>query len=811
LKKIILSVLVLLFALAIAGAAYFNEVVLTLKIKSALVEGFELATGKKIEMSGAKLDLFRGLVIKDLAILDNDLWVVTAKEASSRFLIVPLFRKQIIITALKLESPRIFVERYRDNSINIAETFFNKPVILKGEYALSVSRVILSKATVSFKDSSIEPPLLKELRSVYLDARIALPDKIIFDADFTLASELPMPARVSGKYEAIKKEWSFDIKMRDLYLKELSPYCGGWNFPLPDGRVDTEAALRIDGDRLSAKVSMTSLGLDFLQGPIKANINFALTASAEYDLNKKALIYSGDIDIKNLALSGIEYIGKIDDIRAKGIFTESRFLSQDITCTLAGLPVTAAADLTDFKAGSLNIDIKSPAQLNTLKGLLRNRFNVKIPAELSGPGALSLRLEYKLPINQMPAMNGYIDISGGKVMLDYNKTALDDVAGRLKFTSNQLSWEGLAFKHMGIDYNSSGTLTNFEKPGIDIRLDSKKLSVSSLLAVNDNFLTLSRFEGHYEDMDFSGFGDLDMTDPANITAEISGVIKFELGSNGELLKRLEEIIKDPRPSGRLTAKFALKGNVKDLSSCSADVEVSADRVSLYGFKMENFIMSYMQRSGMMDIVKMRASLYGGVFDGSGRIDLASGGKGYQIKAEVKDLKIEKIKLDTAFKDYDIAGAIYSRFGLKGYSSDPSKFTAWGKIDISNGKLWQFNLFRGIGTLVFRKDFSSVIFREGGCDFSVKDRTISTKDISLRSDLLNINGVARIGFDNSIAASLKAEFTDEGIDAGKVANISAAIERYSIIEVSGTLKEPDIKVRPDLSNVASDIAEGLFQR
>jgi len=51
--------------------------------------------------------------------------------------------------------------------------------------------------------------------------------------------------------------------------------------------------------------------------------------------------------------------------------------------------------------------------------------------------------------------------------------------------------------------------------------------------------------------------------------------------------------------------------------------------------MENFTMSYMQRNGVMNIVKMRASLYGGTLNGSGRCDLASKDGAYQIKAEVE--------------------------------------------------------------------------------------------------------------------------------------------------------------------------------
>lgn len=806
----VLAIIILLIPIAVA--VYFNEVIFPQKIKSVLIEGFEAATGKKIELSSAKLDLFKGLVVKDLAILDNDLWVVTAKEARLRFLIFPLFKKQIIITSLKLESPRIFVERAKDNSINIVKIFFEKPLLPGDAYNLTISRIILHNSDINFQDKTFDPPLLKDIKNAYLDARISLPDRIVFNTEFGVSTPgLPILIKAAGEYKALKKEWSFNIEAKDLCLKELSPYLKGQDILLPDGRADAQADVHVDSDRLGARINMTSLGLDLAQEPVKANINCSLTVNVEYDLNKKTLIYSGDIDIKNLALSGLEYIGRIDDIRGRAVFTESRFLSKNLTCTLAGLPVKAKANLTDFKRGTLNIDVASSTELKTLKSLLKDRFNMKLPADIFGPCKLNLRLEYKMPITSVPVVNGTLDTPGAKMVLDYNKTLLENVKGVFRFTSNQLSWEDIMFKHMDTDYNSSGRLTNFEKPGIDIELYSKDLSVKSLLAVNGSHLALSRFEGRYGTMEFSSLGDLDTADPANIMAQLSGTVKFDLGEDKEPFKRFKNMMKDSKPSGRLTAKFALKGNLNDLNSCAADVEVSGDRISLYKFKLENFIMNYVQRNGVMDIVKMQASLYGGTLDGSGRIGLTSQDKGYQVKAEVKGLKIEKAKLDTAFKGYDISGSIYSRFGLKGYLDDSSKFSAWGKINISDGKLWQLDLFKGIGALIFRRDFSAVIFKEGDCDFSVKDKVISMNDISLRSGLLNMNGVARIGFDGSIAASLKTEFTDEGLDAGKVANISAAIERYSIIEVNGTLKEPKIEIRPDLSNVAGDIAERLFQQ
>jgi hypothetical protein len=182
---------------------------------------------------------------------------------------------------------------------------------------------------------------------------------------------------------------------------------------------------------------------------------------------------------------------------------------------------------------------------------------------------------------------------------------------------------------------------------------------------------------------------------------------------------------------------------------------------------------------------------------------------YQMNAELKNIKIEELKKDTKFKDRDISGIIRSKFGLKGFSNDMSLFSAWGRVDISRGRLWQLNLFRGIGTLLFRSDFSNVVFEEGSFDFLVKDKVFFTNNLSMKSSLLELNGAVKIGFDKSIAASLSATFTDEGVDAARTSGIAGAIERYSVIEAKGTLDEPNVKVRPDLTAVVSDIADNFF--
>ena len=175
------------------------------------------------------------------------------------------------------------------------------------------------------------------------------------------------------------------------------------------------------------------------------------------------------------------------------------------------------------------------------------------------------------------------------------------------------------------------------------------------------------------------------------------------------------------------------------------------------------------------------------------------------------MKIEQLKSDTAFKDKDIAGVIYMKTKFAGYSNDTSRLTGSGHITITNGKLWQLNLFRGLGVLLFTSDFSNIIFKEGNCDFTVQDSAVSTDYLMLKSDLLNFYGPMKIDFHNNIKADLKVELQEEALGSGTRKNITTTIGRYSMIGITGTLKEPKYNLKADVDGIMGDIADRIFSQ
>jgi hypothetical protein len=428
---------------------------------------------------------------------------------------------------------------------------------------------------------------------------------------------------------------------------------------------------------------------------------------------------------------------------------------------------------------------------------------------MDGQGAFNLALQYNSLALEPPLLNGTIDINKALFKSEYGKFPLEGVTGRFDFTQNQLVFKGLEFKYNNTGYKVSGTITNFHKPGVQLDLNSGRLSAKTLFSINDRTIILSALTGRCNDYGFSIQGDIDAADPKDLKAFLSGSLAFELSEDKEPYKNFKDKFKGLRLSGSVKTDFTLNGNLNDIQHSMIDGEVKCGRLSLNNFKFNNLILSFTHRSGISNINYMRASFYGGIIEGSALIDFASKDTPYQFSGDMKGVRIEELKKDTAFKDKDISGVVQTRFGVKGFSNDLSKLNGWGKLSISKGKLWQLDLFRGIGALLFRSDFGSVLFEEGTCDFFIRDKTFFTNDLTMKSALLNLYGTVKISFDKTIAASLKAEFTDEGVDAARVSDIAGVIERYSVIEVKGNLEEPKYKLRPDLSNVIGDIADNFF--
>ena len=290
---------------------------------------------------------------------------------------------------------------------------------------------------------------------------------------------------------------------------------------------------------------------------------------------------------------------------------------------------------------------------------------------------------------------------------------------------------------------------------------------------------------------------------------MNGTAETSVDEVKNIIKGSKDKLEKMKLSGDIKIDFRLVGKINDAKLCAIDAKIFSRSISIYDLRPLDVMIDYSQREGVGEIARFHSFLYGGTVTGSGRIGLFSPGLPYSMVADIAGVKIEGFKASPAFKDKDISGTLLCKLKLEGLYEDSSRAIGSGKISINNGKLWQLNLFKGLGKLLFSSDFENVIFSDGGCDFTIKDKSVYTEDLVLKSSLLDIYGSVNVSFDKYINASLKSEFTDDALASGSVSNAAANIGKYSYITIKGSLSEPKYAVRPDVPNIVQGIAEKIF--
>lgn len=804
---IILFVVILIF---LGGIAYLNQAVFPTKMKAAIVAGIEDATGKKVLLGSVRFDLLKGLVLKDLIISDDQNAIVNVKEARASFLIIPLFSRQIIVSRLILESPDIFVERREDNSFNIIELFPKAGPAAGAGLKTFVHRVSLRNGSVTFHDLTMEPLYTKDIKVEKAEIYFRLPAKIKFSAIFSIPTDRSFKCDMTGEYALSSGSLDVEARIKALAPEEFAVYYKNTGFSFPEGRIDADIGLKYKDGVILAQTDASAAKLSILQAKTSITVTGSEHSNIRYVFTDKKFDFTGSANIEDMMINGVDYIESVDSVKGRVAFSNLGISSDNITAVVLDMPIEAKVSVNDLKAPVIKIDASSDVELSNFQGVLKESFSIDIPAGLEGEGKLHVSIEYPPATPEKTQVSGFVYMLNASARINEEGGEIDNLTGKFNFSSNQLIWDDIGFRYHDTYYKSSGVLTNFDSPGIQLKLSSEDLSVDAVFALRDRAINFSKLSGKYLNSSVSAAGVLFTSDMPVMNVEMTGRLNVDLEDLKGQFKKSPEKFEKIKPKGVIRAEFKLKGNLKDLKKCDIEAALSSEELSLYGLHFTNSTMNYAQMSGEGQILFMRSFLYGGSMAATGKIMWLGKDVPYGLDVNIDGVRIEKFKSDTAMKDKDIAGAVKLQARLKGLFGDIGKLSGNGRMAVTEGRLWQLNLFRGIGTMLFTSDFSNIIFKEGRCDFTISDKTVYTDEIMLKSDVLDIYGPITIGFDNSVSAELKADFSEDALESGARKNIAAAIGQYSIIGLSGTLKEPQYKLKADVANIMEDLADRFAQ-
>lgn len=702
-KRKIIIILVSVILLFSAGIVYLNNVILPTKIKSLIVKGLKDATNKEVSLRSLKFSIFKGLVLRNLVIYDKEKIILSLKEGSCSFLIMPFFRKTIAIPSLRLLGPELLLERGKDNTFNLADFFKNPSLPNASKFSVFIYKISVREGKIHFKDDTFAKPFTKDLEHLNLSLNLSLPAKVKFNIKSQINANPVIKIIAAGEYLIPEQELSGKISMQDISPAEFLPYYENSGINITKGLIDAAADLKLKSDILYVNLWVTSKDMEFSRNKNTLGMNSGIHSDIEYSLKEK--------------------------------------------------------------------------QLNLLKGDIK--------------------------------------IIGGKLQL--SNTSIENINGGGEFNKDGLKWSDLNFQYLGLPYRTEGELANFQSPQIRLRISSKDLTLDSVLSINKELIKLSNLSGKYLNSKFVFQGKLNTANALDLEAEINGEAALDLEDAEKLFVKAKNQLEQIKPEGIINTQFSLKGNIGNLKSCDIQVRLSSDNISLYGLKAKDFALNYNQSDGSADIPAIHLSSYDGTLDGKGNINLNSASLAYWISADIRGINLEKLKLDTPVKNKDIAGMLEAQVKLNGYYNDISKLSGTGNILIKDGKLWQLNLFQGLGSLLFAKgDFANIVFSEGSCDFIVRDKYIFSDNLFFKSNITNLSGQFKIGFDSSLDASVNVDIIDEMVPlSGTLKDITTAIigqgGKFGTIKISGTLQKPQYKFKTAVVDIIKGLKDTFFGR
>jgi hypothetical protein len=810
-KKKLLLILIILIVFISAGIIYLNNIILPTKIKILIINTLQEKTQKKISIESLQFNIFKGLVLKNLIIYDDKKPIINLKESSCTFLIWPFFKKMIIIPNLRFRSPQIFLERRKDNTINLQDLFLVKKPGAKPGFKIYVYKINVTGAAIQFVDNVPSEPFTKNIDNLDLNVYLSLPDRVKFNLKADIVGPTPANIKAAGEFKMPVQQLAARISVHNLSPREFWNYYPDPHTQVSQGLMDCLIDLKTQAGILSINLQANNKNLVISQDKISVNLSTDIQANLQYGFKDKELNYSLKATITDSQILGLKFADTISAISGELILNNSGLYSDKLTANALGLPIEAKISLSDFKNPLVNISIASKLNLASIQGILKEKFKFIIPLDIRGQGSLSLLIQ-KTPAQAGAfSITGYLDVLNAGLKLEKMDFPFENINGRLEFSQNQLKWENFNFQYSGLPYKITGTLTNFQSPSVQCQLSSPDLFLDSAFATNNKIINVSKCTGTYRDSGFSLTGDINIGNPPSLETDINGELDVSLKDTQELLGKFKEQINQIKPEGLVHAQLHIAGNIKDIKSCTVTAKLLSSDISAYGLKAGGFLLDYNQANGIGDISQMHLSLYDGMVDVSAKMNLTSPNLPYWISADVKGVKIEKLKLDTTAKEKDISGTITADVKVNGFSNDISKLSGTGRIFINEGKLWQLNLFKGLGSLLFAREFADIVFHQGSCTFFIQNKYIATDNLRLSSNITDLAGAVKIGFDKSIDASLNVEVLDEMVPlSGTFKDVTTAIigkaGRFGVIKISGTLREPKYKFQPAIVDIITGIKD-----
>jgi len=519
------------------------------------------------------------------------------------------------------------------------------------------------------------------------------------------------------------------------------------------------------------------------------------------------MTYKGSITFSDATIKGFPIMASIDNAELDADFQTDQATINALSLNVLDTNVQITGTVKNFKDPWLDINAQADElNLNKIKNMAPQ---IVGPYGLSFDGTGAIKVKFEGLLSDPLGANILATASVKNVSVTSSKLhqKIKNITGIMEATRDSLKWRDTTFTYLDKPYSWTASLDNFKNPKISIILNGKDLQLKTDMTKNGDRVMIDDLTGQYLNVAFDAKGAMTLSPGRapmlDITSQMS--VRLEDFINA-LPAQQKQNVTALNPLGEISLTAHLKGPALDWKSYNLNADIISPVITLMGYRLKEVKININQDEGKIKNLTLDGKLYEGSVHAIASMDLIAPGMPYDLALNIDNTDLHELKIDSPLKMDEINGKFYLTTIAHGTMADfKNKFHAKGSMAIREGFLAQFNVFKGLlSVLNDAMHLGEVMITDVESNFTVDNQKINTDNLRLKSPTVVLLGHGWVNFDQYCDLDMTVD-----LSSGVVPPIAQDVLKTLNIHVYDKISNPKFKRKISMPQVINTLLKNLL--
>lgn len=568
--------------------------------------------------------------------------------------------------------------------------------------------------------------------------------------------------------------------------------------------------LQLTDDVLEISTAATTSGGHLVvDGHKTIDANPRLELTLQVPLNEAHLMtYKGSITLSDATIKGFPLVPSIDNAELDADFQTDTATINALSANILDTNVQMTGTVKNFKDPMLNVNVQADeCNLSKIQNMAPQ---IVAPYGLTFDGTSSVKVKFEGLMSKPLDANilATASVKNASVMSSKYHQRIKNITGIIEATHDSLKWREVTFTYLDKKYSLTGSLDNFKNPKILATLEGKDIQLKADMIKNENLVTINDLTGKYLNAAFDAKGTMTLIKVHGPLLDITGQTSVRLEDfinalPGQQKKNISAL----NPSGEISLTANLKGAGLDWKNYTLNAHITSPVITVMGYKLDDMKINVTQDEGKIKNLTLDGKLYEGTVHAIASMDLTATDMPYDLALNVDTTDLHELKMDSPLKMDEINGKFYLTTIAHGTMADfKNKFHAKGSMAIREGFLGEFNIFKGLLSILNEAlRLGQVMITDVEGNFTVDDQKINTDNLRLKGPTIVLLGQGWVNFDQYCDLNMTVD-----LSSGVVPPIAQDVLRTLNIRIYDKIANPKFKRKISMPQVINTLLKNFLQ-